>query len=409
MKRTNILYIETGLGFGGAVTCLVALLKRLDREKYYPLVVSTHNDEFTKSLIENTGTTFVYIKKYQRKNNLNDVFFNLGRLNRGIKNLVLSILITIESIHNIPFYIKLMKIIKNKKIDIVNINTGIGSNHDGIIISKLMKVPCVCHIRGPEYDSKLTRKIAKFVTSFIAVSKFVESSVKNIGCPSEKIMTIYDGVDTNSCRSSMSDSMPKDMNLFNFKKYNIGLFACILPWKGHKVFIETVKILLTRYNLKDCGYFIVGDVPGGDLKYKEDLVSTIYKLNLSEYITFTGYQKDINYFMDKMDIIVHTSVEPEPFGRVIIEAMARGKPVIATDAGGPREIIRDGVNGILVPPNRSDILAEQVVSLLKNEDLYIKLSKYARDTVYKHFNQENCIKHTESAYEKVLQNTPIGI
>lgn len=64
MKKVNILYVESGLGFGGAVTCLVALLKGLNKEKYNPIVISSHNDEATRVLIQSAGTPFFYVKGY---------------------------------------------------------------------------------------------------------------------------------------------------------------------------------------------------------------------------------------------------------------------------------------------------------------------------------------------------------
>ena len=186
-----------------------------------------------------------------------------------------------------------------------------------------------------------------------------------------------------------SESNVNIINKYSYGKYNIGLFDCLVDWKGHKVFIKAIDILIRKEGMKECKFFIVGDTPNKNNHLKKELISLVDKLSLSDYVIFAGYQSNVYPLMKKMDIVVHTSIRPEPFGRVIIEAMALDKPVIATDMGGPKEIIQNGINEILILPNDPFKLAEVIVELLKNKEKMSYISENAVKTVEKNSRWRN--------------------
>ena len=103
MKKINILFLETGLGFGGAVTCLAAFLNRLDRNKYNPIFVSSHNDKSTQELIEKSQTRFQYLKGYERDERINQLLSNTARFCLPLKQLLVIFIIFIEKLFRIPF------------------------------------------------------------------------------------------------------------------------------------------------------------------------------------------------------------------------------------------------------------------------------------------------------------------
>lgn len=402
MAKVNILYVETGLGFGGAVTCLAALLKGLNKERYHPIVISSHNDISTRRLIEKTGVQFLYVKKYQREKTVNMFLCKVLKYGKVIKGIVLIAVRISEKIREVPFCVRLMKIIKKHNINMMHLNTGVNVNLDSIVVSKLMGIPCICHVRGDIYSCFEAKLIAKFVTHFIAISRFVKKSIVDLVGTPQNIAISYDGVDLDECERMRGEFEIKKTNQYSFGKHNVGLFSCLLQWKGHKVFIKAIEILVKKGDARDCNFFIVGDSPDGKSKLKEELTVLTNRLGLSDYIFFTGHQDNVYQFMDRMDIIVHTSIEPEPFGRVIIEAMALGKIVIATNIGGPLEIIQNGVDGILIPPCKPKVLAEAISSLLHDKPKWQNISKCAQETARKRFNLDNYIKEVEHVYEQTL-------
>jgi len=401
MKKKNILLVETGHGFGGAVTCLSNLLDFLDSSKYNLSVASSHNDNETKRLIERKCYHFFYLKKYKRPGWINRLLFGLNGKIAIFRKIAVALIVPIEFFLKLPFFYNLIRIVKKNRIEIVHINTGLINNQEAVFASWCFGIPCVVHVRGPEYSSVVSRFIAKYPIRFVAVSKFVENSLKNIGVSQKRIQVIYDGVKVVSSKA-LSETFGGNPNKFCFEKYNVGLFGCLLPWKGHEVFIEAIEILINKFKFKECKYFIVGDVPQRPKDYRDRLEKMVEDKGLSSNVVFTGHQDNVYSVMDKMDIVVHTSINPEPFGMVIIEAMSLGKVVVATNIGGPLEIIQDNYNGRLVSPSDSNLLAQVVYDLLSNQNKLVDMKKNAAVTVKEKFNLNIFEKEINNLYKEII-------
>jgi len=182
----------------------------------------------------------------------------------------------------------------------------------------------------------------------------------------------------------------------------IGVISNIKAWKGQHVAIEAIKILKKKYPKIKC--LIVGNVSNleDDKKYFNYLKELVNNNGLSKNIIFTGFRKDIPDIISALDILIHTSVAPEPFGRVILEGMIFSKPVIATSHGGPLEIIEDGISGFLVLPNNPEALAQKINYLLSHPEVAQRTGKEARKRVEKLFNISLNIKKTEYLYNQLL-------
>ena len=136
----------------------------------------------------------------------------------------------------------------------------------------------------------------------------------------------------------------------------IGLVGNIQPWKGQDVLLRALPHLQTDTPWR-C--LLIGGTPTSPQgeSYHRQLIDLTKSLGIEERVVFTGYRRNVAALINVVDTLVHTSVAPEPFGRVILEGMALGKPVLATDHGGPREIIDDGRTGFLLPPGDISALA----------------------------------------------------
>jgi len=115
----------------------------------------------------------------------------------------------------------------------------------------------------------------------------------------------------------------------------------------------------------------------GETGYERELHMLVARLELTDRVEFTGHIDDVAGQLDRADVLVHASVIPEPFGLVVVEAMAAGVPVIAADAGGPAEVITNGVDGLLTAPGDVDALAEALQALAMDEPLRQRLSTNA--------------------------------
>ena len=157
----------------------------------------------------------------------------------------------------------------------------------------------------------------------------------------------------------------------------------IVEWKGQHIFIDSYKYLKSK-NVK---YFIaLRNIH--DQKYFNSFSNKFDK----NKITFLGFDSQIIKNLYKYDILVHASQTPEPFGRTIIEAMSVGVPVIASDAGGPKEIITDMEDGLLFKRKSAKNLSSKIELLINDYNLTKKLIYKGYENVKNNFNIRNTSK-----------------
>ncbi len=157
----------------------------------------------------------------------------------------------------------------------------------------------------------------------------------------------------------------------------VGIVGRLQRWKGIHVFVEAIDNV--RRSLPDVYGVIVGGKHDLEPEYAGEVVNLIRKRSLHDHILQAGYQENVPHWMQAMDIVVHAS-DVEPFGMVIIEAMALGKPVVAGSAGGPREIISEGKDGLLARFGDPDALADRILAyLLLDPSLATRVGSAARE------------------------------
>jgi glycosyltransferase involved in cell wall biosynthesis len=137
-----------------------------------------------------------------------------------------------------------------------------------------------------------------------------------------------------------------------------GVFSRLAPWKGQHVVLQALA------NIPDLQCIIVGDALFGEQDYARELRELTDNLRLGERVRFLGHRRDVPRLMQAVDVIIHPSVSPEPFGRTLVEAMRAGVPVIATDTGAAGDILDCGRAGTLVKPNDPDALASAIIGVL---------------------------------------------
>lgn len=144
---------------------------------------------------------------------------------------------------------------------------------------------------------------------------------------------------------------------------------------------------------------------GGGATYHAELQRLAQSSGLGSRLTFAGHQDNIADVYAGIDLLVHASTRPEPFGRVLIEAMAAGVPVIASAQGGPVEIVEDGVTGLLVTPGSSDVLADAMSKILADAPRRTAMGIAARRRAIEHFDIRRQVEAIQSIYQDVLGQT----
>ena len=138
----------------------------------------------------------------------------------------------------------------------------------------------------------------------------------------------------------------------------IGVFSRLAPWKGQHVVLRALARLPGVHCL------VVGGPLFGEVEYEASLRALAVTLGIDGRVTFLGQRSDVAQLMRAVEVVVHSSVSPEPFALTLLEAMHAGTPIVATDTGGTREVLADGEEGVLVPPGDSEVLATAIRSII---------------------------------------------
>ncbi|MFG2047878.1 glycosyltransferase family 4 protein [Micromonospora sp. NPDC048935] len=157
----------------------------------------------------------------------------------------------------------------------------------------------------------------------------------------------------------------------------IGMVGRLQHWKGQHIFLRAFAASLRGTDVRA---YLCGAPLFGEEAYETQLRELAATLGIGEQVTFLGHVDDINGFLDSIDILVHSSLGPEPLGQTVLQGLARALPVVATEGGGPGEWIRSGVNGMLVPPGEPDALASVLRSLVASQRLRQELATGAAGT-----------------------------
>lgn len=157
----------------------------------------------------------------------------------------------------------------------------------------------------------------------------------------------------------------------------LGMVGRLAPWKGQDVFLRALALARREHELQAR---LIGSAMFGEDAYAASLHVLCAELGLVDVVDFRGFRDDIWTELSELDILVHASVTPEPFGQVVIEGMAAGVPIIAANAGGPAEVVTDGRDGLLVDPGDVPGLAAAIGRLAGDLGLRAELAAAGRRT-----------------------------
>jgi glycosyltransferase involved in cell wall biosynthesis len=232
----------------------------------------------------------------------------------------------------------------------------------------------------------------------IAISEAVERHlIKDLHVPKDKISLIYNGIDIKKYLRDFSENEKADLkDAFGIKKdcAVIGTIARFTPDKGHDVLLRALyEILKEKPNVQ---LIFVGD---GKERYK--IIDLTQRLGLTDNVIFIKSQLNTVGILSVMDVFMFTPRRKEGLGLALLEALASGKPVVATNVGGISSIVRDGVNGFLVEPSRHELLVEPVLRLLKDRALYQKMAHSGKETVIERFSINGMAERVRGLYKEV--------
>jgi glycosyltransferase involved in cell wall biosynthesis len=244
----------------------------------------------------------------------------------------------------------------------------------------------IAHIRVPQGEVA-ARSFLKFSTLVIGNSEFTLKTVRGMNLPARKL---YNSINIEKFDSNTSSLVPIKGRI------KIAFVGRVRIRKGVVVFLDAASEVLKK--CQETHFYVVGDDAGDDDGCLAAAKGTVHVKGIASSFTFTSSLYDAPQFMKHVDIIVVPSIFEEPFGRVNIEAMAAGKPVIASRVGGIPEVVEDHVNGLLVPKGDPDALAKAMIKLIDNPELRRRLGENGRRCVEEKFDTKKQIKDLEAIF-----------
>lgn len=259
----------------------------------------------------------------------------------------------------------------------------------GAIAAFWSRRPLIYHLRDILSESHFSRsniKVAitlanRFASAVITNSIATQQAFIAAGGRSALTHVIYNGFQPEAYQVASAEVQALRQDLGLVDRYVVGHFSRLSPWKGQHVLIEALRELPDRVVA-----LLVGDALFGEDDYVQQLQQQSRALGLADRVKFLGFRSEIPQLMAACDLVTHTSTAPEPFGRVIIEAMLCGVPVIAAAAGGAIELVEPEKTGWLCPPGDSQVLAQRIQTCLDHPQMTVQVAQQGQQTARQRFS-----------------------
>ncbi|MBX5489770.1 MAG: glycosyltransferase [Chloroflexi bacterium] len=275
------------------------------------------------------------------------------------------------------------------------------------LAARLLRRPSVWHVMDIlDAASPLNRLALRLpATRYIAISEAVRDQLVALGVPAPRVQVIYPGLDQAAFDQAIAAidredvraelGLPPDSPL-------VTLVGRLQRWKGQHVLLAAAPHVLAR--VPSAHFLIVGDALFGlEPEYPGQLAALAVELGIEGHVHFLGQRHDVPALLHASTVVVHASIQPEAFGLVVLEGMAAGKPVVAARAGGPAEIVVDGVTGRLVPPGDAAALAEALVGLLQAPAHGQQLGAAARASVLARFHAAAAARQVQAVWDELAE------
>jgi glycosyltransferase involved in cell wall biosynthesis len=393
----RILFVEASVGgvLGGSLTGILHLLRGLDRERFAPSMVLYEHKPSVEADLARAGVPVHVLPDLP----VPSADGRRGRLGRAL--LRASDLLGVV----FPRAKALAAIIAAEKPAVVYLANGLTANLDGVVAAARCGVPVVCHEKGYRRVGPVERFLSRWVDVCIGMTEHVTEHYATRGVRPGRLVTVYDGIDRADFRPGGGAAVRAELGIPADAPV-IGLVGHIQEWKGQRLVVEAFARVRARWPALRC--LLVGGVHRQGEGYAQALQARIAELGLAQAVVLTGERADVAACLDAMDVAIHASVKPEPFGRVLIEAMALGRPLIAPREGGPLAIVDDGVTGLLVEPRDVDALAVAIETLIGDDERRRAMGVAALRRVDEVFDLRHHVRAIEALFAELLGDAPGG-
>lgn len=291
----------------------------------------------------------------------------------------------------------LCKAIRKTQPDLLHSNSTT-AHLAGAIAAKAMGIPSIWHVRDVVPLGPLGYFLGRMSDRIVAISQAVAHTVRRYASAGQ-IEVVYNGIDARACAASAQPGTLRAELGLSPRVPVVGMVGQMVPWKGHRVFLEAMRRMSS--SIRHASAIVVGsDMFNDHPEYVRELHALQRGMGLSDSVHFLGYRRDVSTVMADIDVLMVPS-SSEPFGRVALEAMALGKPVVASDSGGLPEIVVDGLTGRICPTGDAAAFADAVVELLTDRRLTVQYGTAGRERVTSVFPADRVAQSMTLIYEEL--------
>jgi len=252
------------------------------------------------------------------------------------------------------------------------------------------------HLKG----NALSRWKYRQVDCFVCASEFIRRLLIGDGVDERRVVTVHEGIDLGHVEAAPAADLHREFWLPRDAPI-VGNVAALVPHKGQRHLVDAAALVVQK--VPDARFVIAGD---GELR--DALDRQIKDRGLEKHVVLAGFRPDVLSVHKAFDVFVMSSIT-EGLGTSLLDAMACGKPIVATSAGGIPEVVADGQTGILVPPRNHEALARAIIALLGDEHAQQVMGAEGLLRVREKFSAERMVQETLAVYRRVAQHAHVEI
>jgi glycosyltransferase involved in cell wall biosynthesis len=392
----RVLFFDHTAALGGGEIALLNLVRHLDPAKVKPVVVLAADGPLADRLRPDIETVILPLAPNVASIKKDTIRFS-------------SLFRVRELLAVLAYSRRLCRFVRDHHIDLIHTNS-LKADIIGGIAGRLAGRPVVWHVRDRIEDDylppavvRIFRLLCRVVPAYVIANSAATLRTLHL-TPRHHSSSIPSGVDLDLKTIVVHDgthAVPSGDGRPDPDFFRIGLIGRISPWKGQHIFLRAAAEVHKRF--PRTRFIIIGAALFGEDGYDQQVRQLPAQLDIQEVVEFAGFRPDVQQAIAELDMVVHASTTGEPFGQVIIEGMAAGKPVVATDGGGVPEIVEDGWTGILVPMGDAPAMAEAICKILADPAQAKAMGARARKRVEDHFTVEETARRVQAVYEEIFR------
>ena len=400
----NVLFMQSQTYFGADSYIHLLFLRYLNRERFNVHVALNYGHGDIKSPAAQAIEKIPDVRIRPTRFGTSVTFRNKGEI---ISNTL------IQGIPSLFSLIGLANYVRANDIQIIHCTEKPRDAFYGQLLAKMTGAKCIIelHVKAEDWINNKVLWAMEQADGLIGVSEFVAQSIGEMGYPPEKTYFVLNAIEADLWDPT-TDGRPIRNEFGVSDDTSLLLTVSRLSyWKGHTELFKALAKVKEQYD--NFRLLVVGEddprAHPGHGSYTAELRELAEKLDIKDQIVFTGYRRDVAQLMAACDIYTMPSFE-EPFGMVYLEAMCMQKPIVALDNGGAREVVEHNKSGLLSAPQDIDQLAQNIVTLINDSEMRMRMGEHGRERAVAYFTPERMALDTEHIYSKILnpaeQSTP---